>query len=858
MLYVGTVIAQKLTLTDTSYKNWAYIEPGYTQINDDGNFFYYQINNKPIGQNTFVVSATDKSWQQEFTSSANFNFHNFTADGRYFFLLQGDTLVQVNLRSKQISNIPNCKGYSLQQQGKKAWLIYQLNTSGNELKIQNLINGTIYTYPDVLGYNVDPNKNIIVLKRKRDAEQEILTWLDLTKGKQKEIYKGQQTHRLIFSPVGQNLAFYTLKDGQTTIWYYNPQQQAAKQVADDSFEGIAKDHVIATDIWRFSNDGEDLFFNQKVKSINKGNGNPDPIIWSFQDAFLKTCYNPIAYESGLNLSVLYLKKGKVRQLLSGMQKADLNQQSTDVFVAQSSFGRGDELPWNICARVSYYLLFTKTGELRPIKENVQSALAIMQLSPNDNFLIYYDVEQEIYYSYDLKYRQTIQLEKLAGGAGYINEFTRNVDNNTALGIDCWIDGSNCAIIQGRYDLWEVDVAGKKKPINLTKIGLEKRIIFGIWNKYKVGAINSNEPIYVTGFNLNDKSYGLYKLDLSKRTMDSLCVTKSGISNPYGEGVVFQPGKKGVLIAHQAASSSLNYSFSSDFKTFTQLTDIHPEADYNWMTAELVKYSDKDGNICEGKLYKPENFDSTKKYPIIFYYYWDNSDELNYFILPDPKSKGFNIPMLVSTGYLVFWPNIYSEKYQPGESALKSVLAGADYLSQFKWVDTSKMAISGHSWGAYVTNYIVTHTSRFKAAISFAGPSNLIQMYNDLWPDAGFSFQGFLKGFFGMVDGLEINASNYLKNSPVIHAKSIGAPLLLIHNNKDERVSANHSTQLFVQLRSLNKPVWFLQYENEGHVFYKIENQVDCQRKMLSFFDHYLKNKQMPNWMTKHISSIQTQ
>jgi dipeptidyl aminopeptidase/acylaminoacyl peptidase len=115
----------------------------------------------------------------------------------------------------------------------------------------------------------------------------------------------------------------------------------------------------------------------------------------------------------------------------------------------------------------------------------------------------------------------------------------------------------------------------------------------------------------------------------------------------------------------------------------------------------------DGKMSEGLLYKPENFDSTKKYSVIFYFYEKNTDTRYQYKFPEPVRASINIPYFVSNGYIVFDPNIYYKNGEPGESAYNSVVSAAKYLSKFKWVDSTKMAIQGHSWGGYQVAYLVT-------------------------------------------------------------------------------------------------------------------------------------------------------
>lgn len=75
-----------------------------------------------------------------------------------------------------------------------------------------------------------------------------------------------------------------------------------------------------------------------------------------------------------------------------------------------------------------------------------------------------------------------------------------------------------------------------------------------------------------------------------------------------------------MVKRISAEEAPNYFVTKDFKTFRPISNLHPEKEYNWLTAELVNWKLPDGRLSQGILYKPENFDPTKKYPVIFYYY----------------------------------------------------------------------------------------------------------------------------------------------------------------------------------------------------------------------------------------------
>jgi dipeptidyl aminopeptidase/acylaminoacyl peptidase len=167
-----------------------------------------------------------------------------------------------------------------------------------------------------------------------------------------------------------------------------------------------------------------------------------------------------------------------------------------------------------------------------------------------------------------------------------------------------------------------------------------------------------------------------------------------------------------------------------------------------------------------------------------------------------------------------------------------------------------VCLSGHSLGALEVNYVIAHTNRFIAAIAQSGISNVTSSYNDLWGNnlpggIGGSMQSYIGGQLGAA--LEKDLNVFIKNSPVFFAHNIKTPLLIMHNMNDLNVPFYQSSQLFVQLRSLNKKVWLISYENEAHMLSKVENQVTHQKIVKSYLDHFLKDAPMPFWMNNPIS-----
>lgn len=99
-----------------------------------------------------------------------------------------------------------------------------------------------------------------------------------------------------------------------------------------------------------------------------------------------------------------------------------------------------------------------------------------------------------------------------------------------------------------------------------------------------------------------------------------------------------------------------------------------------------------------------------------------------------------------------------------------------------------MGITGHSFGGFATNYIVSHTDRFAAAIAGAGLSNIIEGYNQIWGAAGDALQFYYTdAAYKMNKSLDEIPDAYIRNSPILYTKEVKTPLLLVHNNLDRAV-----------------------------------------------------------------------
>lgn len=179
-------------------------------------------------------------------------------------------------------------------------------------------------------------------------------------------------------------------------------------------------------------------------------------------------------------------------------------------------------------------------------------------------------------------------------------------------------------------------------------------------------------------------------------------------------------------------------------------------------------------------------------------------------------------VLVSAGYSVLLPNVRGSAGRGSEFRARSVgqWGRADYddlMSFVDWAtdngvaDPDRLFLAGGSYGGFLTNWTLTRTNRFRAAISERSISNLVSKLGT--SDNGFTVNKFELGGADLFDeGIDV----LWDRSPLRHAKAITTPLLLIHGENDQRCPIEQSEQLFVALRRLGKVARFVRFPGESH------------------------------------------
>ena len=483
----------------------------------------------------------------------------------------------------------------------------------------------------------------------------------------------------------------------------------------------------------------------------------------------------------------------------------------------------------------------------------EGRIASVSMSPLSQYVIWWDYQEQCWNIYN---NATGAKHVLAPGVSFWDEDDDHPMMKEAYGVAGWLEGEGAVLLYDKYDIWKAPVDGSAAT-RLTA-GREKNETYRYINtkdREEERHIGPSENILVSIFDHVTKENGVASLQVGNPAKTFKTLVKGGYT---WSGV--QKAAKANVYAYQKGNFNEQmdvYYTTTLGKTEQKLTAINPQQkDYNWGTVELYHWNAFDGTKLDGLLYKPEDFDDSKKYPVMIYFYEKNSEALYKNIPVQPSWSIINITFYVSRGYVVFVPDIVYAGGIPGESAYNCIVAGAQSLTKFPWIDKDNMAIQGQSWGGYQVAYLITRTGMFKCAGAGAPVSNMTSAYGGIRWESGSSRQGQYEQGQSRIgrnlwDGIEL----YMENSALFKLPNVTTPVLIMHNDADGAVPWYQGIEMFMGLRRLGKPAWLLEYNNEAHNLKERRNRKDLTIRLQQFFDYYMKGAPEPAWMKTGVPAL---
>lgn len=498
-----------------------------------------------------------------------------------------------------------------------------------------------------------------------------------------------------------------------------------------------------------------------------------------------------------------------------------------------------------------FILDTKTGESQLISLG-ESGQPLF--SPEGKYVYWWSRPDSIWKALDVN-TKIINYVGLWNYSKFHNELHDLPMGAEPYGIAGWLKGDTSILVYDRYDLWELKPNNPFYFEKLTDGRKNKDVYRWInWDDEK-NILDPDSLWFLHKFNEKTKAeaYLYFKMkdtlrpDLFKgdfwlsrkpkksKTNDKFLFTKENFS-------VFPD----LLLADGA------------FQNVVQVSDANPhQNEYGWGHAEVFSWRNYNRETNDGLVFFPPNFDPEKKYPLIVNFYERSSDGLNRHRAPMAHRSTINYTYYTNNDYIVFNPDIRYTTGQPGEDCFTAVESGVEALLKLGYIDSDRIALQGHSWGGYQIAYLLTKTDRYKCAESGAPVVNMVSAYGGIRWETGLSrmFQ-YEKTQSRLGVTLWENPGVYHKNSPIYNMDKVTTPVLIMHNDNDGHVPWYQGIEYFMALRRLNKPAWLLNYKGEPHWPLKWQNRLDFNIRMQEFFDHYLKDSPMPNWMKEGGSPLE--
>jgi dipeptidyl aminopeptidase/acylaminoacyl peptidase len=331
---------------------------------------------------------------------------------------------------------------------------------------------------------------------------------------------------------------------------------------------------------------------------------------------------------------------------------------------------------------------------------------------------------------------------------------------------------------------------------------------------------------------------IYRVDVKKQKPSPVIAgarrVTSVTTNPDGGEIVFCAGASDKPFELFAAKvdGKKERALTDQSAAFTSEVWLSP--------AEEILFTSQAGDReIQGWMLKPYGFRKKVKYPLILQIHGGPHAMYGHALFHEMQ-------LMAARGYAVLFTNPrgsagYGEEFTSctrgkwGESDMPDVMGGIDAALKLGYIDETRMGVTGGSYGGYLTNWLIGHTDRFKAAVTQRCVSNFYSMIGT--SDIGFNF-----GVYEMGGVPWKNADTLLKYSPISYVDKMETPLLIIHNEQDLRCPIEQAEQLYMFLKMQDRDVAMVRIPDEDHNLSRTgtpSRRLARLHHMLAWFDSHL-------------------
>ena len=774
---------------------------------------------------------------------------------------------------------------------------------GGDLILKNLVTGEEKTFKNVLEYSLSKTGKKLLFETKgpkKDSLNKATVQLyDLETDKTKMLMQGvNDAKNFTLDEEGKQLAFVAERDSSVKslqkfykLYYYKGETDSAQLLADRFTTGVPKGWTVSENAKiEFSKTGKRLLFGTAPILPPKDTTVPEidrvsVDIWTYKDDFLQPqqLKTRDRDEKRSFLATYDWTDKKVVQLANEWINPVYPTLEGDGehFYGVSDSGMRIAGQWQGFTLKKVYQINPANGNSTVIISNFKGS---QYPSYTGKYLLMYDEKGKQYSIYNPASKNTSLVTKAIKFPLY-DEDNDVPDDPNPYGVMGWQKNDEWVYVYDRYSVWKVDPENRKAPelvtpsrvaapkISYRYINLDRNQAGGRSRQGMQGGIDVSKEMFFEAFNENTKRTAIAKIKGNwidgaqiVAASDSLSInffSKADSADAYIytlESFKHSPDLYSIStptgLPKDKEQKTIPGWQTGDL-TGNKLSGLNSQQNnYTWGNAELFKWTAYTGKLTEGVLYKPENFDPKKKYPMIVYFYERNNNTLYNYQAPAPTPSRLNIPFFVSRGYVVFVPDIWYKTGYPGQSAYDYIVSGTRALIKKGFIDSTKLGLQGQSWGGYQIAYLITRTNLYAAAWAGAPVANMTSAYGGIRWGTGITRQfQYEKSQSRIGATLWEKPQLYIENSPLFHLPKVKTPLVIMANDGDDAVPWYQGIELFTAMRRLDKPVWMLNYNNEAHNLVERKNRKDISIREQQFFDWMLKGEKPAPWLAEGVPAV---
>lgn len=836
---------QKKQLRQADYPRWGTL--GVTAISDQGNWASYEMTYENHND-TLFLQATSKNESYAFPKGSE---AHFGAEKVFAFLEPQSTLKVVHLQTGKAEVFANVKRYELLPDGRYLLTLDQGYGQKSTLKIRNEKGIVIDSITGVTQYAMNSTKDAVLYATTNQGRNEV-GMANFKKYSRFTLSKAGKYHNLVWQKNAASVAFLSETDSvskATTLNYFRIADKKLFCFDYTTKVGLTGNLAIYDGVpLSISDDGKKVFFMQATKEDGKLKKEPDPVeVWNGTDTWLYPDRKRMENWGDIPKLALWCPTDGSYSQINSNDLPDImlsGQQDYAIVSNPKVYG----LESKRYDQVDYYLKNIRDDSQNLILKKQSSDPNQMGFDPFSNKILYY--RQSNWWIYDpIKETHTNLTRKVT--TKWDNSSNTAAPNQFMVyGNPGWSSDGATVLLYDANDIWLVAIDGSNCT-RLTK-GREKNIVFRIapieyagisqvnYNGRAPVTFDLSEDLILQASNTEDWSTG-YFIYNAKSAEKSLVYAASEIDE------IRKSKNNSYIFRNQTFNQPPRLEFKKKSGAAAEILfeSNKQQKEYSFGKSELLYYNNNKGQKLKAALFYPADYNPTRKYPMVVHIYEIMSKNLHHYVNPSLlNSEGFNVTNYTLSGYFVLLPDITYQMANPGSSAVDCVTAGVAAVVDKGLVDKTKIGLSGHSFGGYETNFIISQTNIFAAAVSGAGISDIIAFYFNIGKNAIFQSDmwRFENQQWRMGKSLYDDKEGYLRNSPIMQADNVKTPLLLWTGKNDRIVPWNQSVSYYLALRKLGVENRLLVYPDEDHSLQNAANQTDLSKRMMAWFDHLLKGE----------------